>query len=355
MRGHRVYRGLGAVAGVVVSLTAAVASLAAGLTIADTRYADPYEFPVQISEEGSGAQSMLRNPLEEVSATLPISDDLTLQSGFNADVGRMLDRYAPTAFDGLFYSSAVYGSSYTGLSNGGNFLGLSANLSDGLGFTMGHASSSPGLNRYLMDARLAFAALGGHLLYDYRNTDSLVAGMHWDFARWGGLSLTASRSAERGLGLPNFVGARTSALGVSAHVGFGGGWVTTASYAEGLTQLELRPGVFTPDASLRTESYGVAVAKHGLFSKNDALGVTFARPAPNFATFANPSKANDLQFFGRDKVLNMAPETDIELGYKTEFFGDAIALQANASYQMNYGGMTGNNAVSLLSKAKIKF
>jgi hypothetical protein len=63
-----------------------------------------------------------------------------------------------------------------------------------------------------------------------------------------------------------------------------------------------------------------------------------------------------MQFFGRDKLLsNMSKETDIELGYKTEFFGDSVALQANASYQMNYGGMTGRDSVSLLSKAKIKF
>jgi hypothetical protein len=100
----------------------------------------------------------------------------------------------------------------------------------------------------------------------------------------------------------------------------------------------------------------VAVAKHGLFSKNDALGVAFARPAPNFGSTFTAENANDLQFFGRDKLLaGMAPETDIELGYKTEFFGDSVALQANASYQMNFGGQTGNNAVSLLSRAKIKF
>lgn len=51
----------------------------------------------------------------------------------------------------------------------------------------------------------------------------------------------------------------------------------------------------------------------------------------------------------------MAQETDIELGYKTEFFGDTVALQANASYQMNTGGIYGRESVSLLSKAKIKF
>ena len=351
------YRGLWAVAGVAVGMTAAAASLAADLSYPSTRQAYSFEMPVLISEPVSGPQSMLRNPLEEVSGTFPIADELSLQTGFNVDVGRMLERYAPSAFDGLFYNTAAQGSSYADLSNGGNYFGFTSNLTDGLSFTMGHVSSAPGLNRYLMDARLALAAMGGHLPYDYRNTGSLVAGMHWDFARWGGLNLTASQTSERGLGLPNFPALRTAALGVSARVGFGGGWVTTATYSEGISQLELRPGAFTPDTSLHTESYGVAVAKQGLFSKHDALGVTFARPAPNFAALAsaNANHGNDLQFFGRDKVLNMAPETDIELGYKTEFFGDSIALQANAAYQMNYGGQTGNNAVSLLSRAKIKF
>jgi hypothetical protein len=359
MRGRWNFRGLLAVAGVAVSLTAAAASPGLGLSAPEARIADVFETPVLIAEPGFGQgvvqQEMLRNPLNEVSISLPLSAGLTLDSGFSVDVGRMLERYAPTAFDGLFYRSLAYGSTYTSLSNGGSYLGLSASLADGLSLTLGHASSSPGLNRYLMDSRLALAAMGGKLPYDYRNTHSLVAGMSWDFARWGGVNLTASHGSENTLGLNSFGGTRTtSALGVSAHVRFGGGWVTTASYSEGLTQLELRPGAVTPDASVRTEAYGVAVAKHGLFSKNDALGVSFARPAPNFSNFSS-TKGNELQFFGRDKVLNMTPETDIELGYKTEFFGDSVALQANASYQMNYGGMTGNNAVSLLSKAKIKF
>ena len=50
-----------------------------------------------------------------------------------------------------------------------------------------------------------------------------------------------------------------------------------------------------------------------------------------------------------------APETDIQLGYVTNFLDGALALQANASYQMNYQGQTGATAVSLLSRAKIKF
>jgi hypothetical protein len=291
-----------------------------------------------------------------------LTDDLTLESGFNVDVGRVLERYAPSedAFAKLFYSSAAFGSSYASLSNGGTYLGLNMKLAEGVQFTFGHAASAPGWNRYLLTPRSALAALGGRLPYDSRSTDSVVAGMTWDFAKWGGLGFTASQTTEHGgvLGLanPRIGSAHTTALGVSAHVGFGGGWVTTASYSEGSTQLDLRPGAFAPDASLRSESYGVAVAKHGLFSKNDALGVAFARPAPNFGTTFTAESGNDLQFFGRDKLLaGMAPETDIELGYKTEFFGDSVALQANASYQMNFGGQKDNNALAVLSRAKIKF
>ena len=49
------------------------------------------------------------------------------------------------------------------------------------------------------------------------------------------------------------------------------------------------------------------------------------------------------------------PETDIEVGYVTTFLDGSLALQTNASYQMNFAGQTGANSVSLLSRARIKF
>ena len=49
------------------------------------------------------------------------------------------------------------------------------------------------------------------------------------------------------------------------------------------------------------------------------------------------------------------PETDLQLGYVTSFLDGALALQANAAYQMNYQGQTGANSLSVLSRAKIKF
>jgi hypothetical protein len=363
MRGCWLNRGLLA-AGVVVSLTAAPASLAAdatGLVVPAARLAGDFELPVMLPDEVA-PPNVLQNPLAEITASYAFDDRMALEIGYNADVARMLDRLAPGAdgFDGLFYSSAALGSPYAGLSSGGDYAGLRGKLSEGLALSFGRAASSPGLNRFLLSPSNAFAGLGGRMPFDVRYTNSVLAAMTWNFARWGGVNLTATQTDERGgvLGISNpALSARTSSLGVAAHVSFGGGWVTTASYSEGLTQLALRPGAIGTNTTLRTEAFGVAVAKHGLFKKNDALGVAFAQPAPNFgAPLTTADKSNDLQFFGHDKLLStMARETDIELGYKTSFFGDSVALQANASYQMNYGGITGRESVSLLSKAKIKF
>ncbi len=65
---------------------------------------------------------------------------------------------------------------------------------------------------------------------------------------------------------------------------------------------------------------------------------------------------------GRPHVLpenflfdSKTPETDFELGYVTTFLDGSVALQTNASYQMNFAGQSGSNAVSFLSRAKIKF
>jgi hypothetical protein len=359
-------RALKAVAGVAVIWAAAAASSAAapdGLSAPEARLAGSFAFdiPVALPPSSSGPQDLLRNPLEEVSGRLDLGNGVTLESGLNVDVLRALDRYAPTAnaYDGLFYSSAALGSPYLALSSGGSWLGVNLSALDGFSFTFGRASSAPGLNPYLLTPRSAYGALTGVLPYDSRNTNSVLAAMTWNFAKWGGLSVTASQANETGgvLGLVNSVinTAHTSSLGVTARVGFGGGWVTTATYSEGSTQLDLRPNALQLDGILHTQSYGVAVAKRAVFSKNDALGVAFARPAGAYQPFTTDT-SSDLQFFGRDKLFpSPAQETDFELGYKTQFFGDSIALQANAAYQMNLNGQTGNNAVSLLSRAKIKF
>jgi hypothetical protein len=371
-------RALFTVAGVVASLATALPSLAlessgtanvSGITAPAARLAD-YTFrldlPALMPGLSSGPQDLSRYATNEVESNFVLFDGVSLISGFNVDVARLLDRYAPTAgaYDGLFTSASALNSPYASLSSGGGYIGVSLALVDGLHLDFGQASSAPGYNPYLLSPRLAVAGLGGaDLPYDARSTSSLLAGVSWNFAKWGGFDFTASQTAERdgALGENNAAidMARTSALGFSAHVGFGGGWVTQASYSEGTTQLDLRPGAFTAagvESEMHVHSYGIAVAKRGLFG-NDALGLAFSRPAPNYGSGAFPAgNSSEMQFFNRDKLFaGTMPETDIELGYVTHFFGNSVALQANASYQTNLGGQNGINAVSLLSRAKIKF
>ncbi len=360
-------------AGIVAILAAASSSraLASGtdsaITAPPARLAGSsfsLDLPVLMPALSTGPQDLSRYATNEVFSEILLFDGVGIDTGFNVDIARVLDRYAPTAgaYDGLFYSASALNSPFASLASGGSLIGTTVSLADDLHFHFGLASREPGLNPYLVSPRLAVAGLGGAgLPYDTRHTNALIAGLSWNFAKWGGLGFTASQTSEHdgALGTNNssIDTARTSALGLTAHVGFGGGWVTTASYSESSTQLDLKPGANGAETSLHAQAYGIAVAKHGLFG-NDALGVALSRPAPSYDTGSFTSgNSNDLQFFGHDKLFaGAAPETDIELGYVTSFLdGGSIALQTNASYQMNFGGQNGNNAMTVLSRAKIKF
>lgn len=353
-------RALKSAAGVVVILATASVSVAHAMSPAATSD-DSFNIVVNVPGASIGPEDLSRFTTEQYLNQFTY-DGIGITTGFNTDVAAVIDSYVPgaKAYDGLFYSADL-GSPYLGLSSGGSFLGINMSPYRQMQLTLGMASRSAGYNPYLLNLHMAVGLLGASgMPYDARSSTTFVAGAAWNFSGWGGLGFTASQTTEHGgvLGLADrdVDTARTSALGVTAHVGFGAGWVTTASYSEGATQLDLRPGALgNTESVIRTQSYGIAVAKHGLFG-NDSLGVAFARPAPSYTSSFAPGTSSDMQFFGRDKLFaGTASETDIELGYKTEFFGDSVALQANAAYQMNYGGQVGNNGVSLLSRAKIKF
>jgi hypothetical protein len=139
--------------------------------------------------------------------------------------------------------------------------------------------------------------------------------------------------------------------------------VTTFSYNEGVTQLNLRPnGLVTDSDSLHSRAYGMAVAKHGLFNNSDTLGFSLTRPIQVYrggvgltAATGVDSSGNLLVGHERVSLASLTPETDVELGYVTTFFDGALALQANAGYQMNFAGQNGTNALTVLSRAKINF
>ncbi|HEY0266551.1 MAG TPA: hypothetical protein VGC16_07350, partial [Rhizomicrobium sp.] len=222
---------------------------------------------------------------------------------------------------------------------------------------LGASVNSERLDRFSFDSAAPTGNLA--LVYDASETRSLLGGLSWDVTSALGLDVTGISAQRSGvpLGLTGNIApkASTNAFGVAAHMNIGEGWVTTASFSEGMTQLDQRGSAAA--ANLREQSYAIAIAKHGLFG-GDAVGLSFSQPAPSMAgSFSSLTSAGELPplVVGQNFNPSHTPETDISVGYVTNFLDGAVALQTNAAYQTNVQGQRGATAVSLLSRAKIKF
>jgi hypothetical protein len=197
--------------------------------------------------------------------------------------------------------------------------------------------------------------LAQRLATNLRSIGTTSASLNWNFADWGAVGLTASHSngnsALLGPSLRNGSPADASALGISARVGFAEGWVTTLTFAEGVTQLDLSRDqlVGKPD-SLRSEAYGIGLAKTGLFG-DDAFGIALSRPLQIY-TGSKSFGALNTNFA---LANTQARESDVELGYVTSFLDGTLALQANAAYQVNAAGAKGQTAVAGVARAKLNF
>jgi hypothetical protein len=291
-----------------------------------------------------------------------ILDNMSLGFGVTTDLATRFGPGATTEGNDILFSEPALSGPYASLSNGGAFGVVNLGLSDDMRFFMG-AASLTGMDTYPAGITSTVARLGGAPLpYDTRSANSILAGIDLEFAPWGGVTFTGSQTSEHDGVLGNYDpairAADTSALDMSAHLQLGGGWITTASFAAGITKLDLKPGLGVTAGDIGTRSYGLSVAKRGVFG-NDAMGVAISRPAAGNpdSEFALMS-ADDArpQFFAGNRLLDgQSSETDFEVGYVTTFLDGSVALQANAAYQMNFAGQSGTNAVSLLSRAKIKF
>jgi hypothetical protein len=287
------------------------------------------------------------------SSTL-LSPNFSLDAGRNLDIAARFDNYDGGPSPLLSAVTAPY----LGLANGGRYVGFTYAPSSELRLRLGSSFNSDGIDNLSVDP---FSANGDlPLSYHASITQSLVAAASWDFSAATGFDVTAISSSRSGapLGFDTNLPDRssTNAIGVAAHVGLGGGWVTKLAYSEGLSQLDLRSG----QASSEEQSYAIAIAKRGLFG-DDAMGFAFSRPAPGLvSSFDALTNSGDLPPMviahgGEAALRPQAPENDFQLGYVTNFLDGALALQANASYQTNYQGQPGATAVSVLSRAKIRF
>src|SRR5882672_9738906 len=282
---------------------------------------------------------------QDVSSAHPntVAADLAPGIRFELSHGRNFD-----AFGDLFSSPSTLGSTY--LSGTSSSVGASFALSDDLSFSIGQSNWSFGALGEDQPSQFS-RDLAERLGANVRDVGTMSANLNWNFADWGGFAITASRSSGNAslLGIvPGSLGgvgaADTTALGISARVGFGEGWVTTVAYSGGVSQIDLSRNhlIGNPD-SVSLQAFGVAPAKQGLFGA-DALGIAVSRPTQVYGGSLGAALAN-----------SQARESDVELGYVTSFLGGSLALQANAAYQVNAAGAQGQNAVAGVARAKLKF
>jgi hypothetical protein len=304
-----------------------------------------------------GSRSLaLSNGNPTFAASTLLASNMALDSGRGVDVAARFLAYS----DGVEPFLLPVTAPYLALADGGRYGGFTFMPAGNLRLRAGIAINSERLDQFRFDAVLPGGPLA--LTYDASESKSLLGGLSWDVSSALGLDVTAITSQRSGvpLGFDNVAAiapkADTQALGLSAHMDIGQGWVTTASFSEDLTQLDQRD-VAGP-ANLHEQSYSFAIAKHGLFG-DDALGFSFSRPAPSMAgAFVDGLTASgDLAPLVATQGLsgNRATESDFQLGYVTNFLNGAVALQTNAAYQTNFQGQPGATSVSLLSRAKIKF
>ena len=269
--------------------------------------------------------------------------DLTQDIKLELANGRNWESYGD-----LFPSAFGLNSGY--LTGTTTYAGVSVALTDDLDLNFGR--SNLGFGALSADQPSPFSRdLAERLGDNLRDTGVSSASISWNFADWGGLAVTASQASGNGALLGVISGPMSAAgtveslsLGISARVGFGEGWVTSIAYSGGVTQLDLsRNGLIANPETLSSRGFGLALTKQGLFGA-DALGISLSRPLQVYTGAIGAALAG-----------TQARESDVELGYVTTFLDGTLALQANAAYQLNAAGNEGENAVTGVARAKLKF
>lgn len=288
--------------------------------------------------------------LQDVTALHPTAIGVARGVQLELSRGRNWDPYAD-----LFPATASLNSAYLS----GTHTSLTARFALGrdVTFDASHVSLGLGALSDTQPNELArnLAARSG---VDLRNVGTTTANLNWNVSDWAGVAITASHGNGNAPLLSNVpaslrgAGASgSSALGISARVGFGEGWVTTLTYAEGITQVDLsRDKLISSGDALRSQAYGIGLAKKGLFG-DDALGIALSRPQ-QIAPGTSALGALNTNFA---LANTQARESDVELGYVTTFMDGTLALQANAAYQVNAAGTRGQNALAGLARAKLNF
>jgi len=300
--------------------------------------------------------------LSDVSAEVPVAPNASLEFGYRLDNIAPLVTGLGAQDSGLVLANTSRGAEYAPFGNA-DYVGATLKLAPSVSLHVGEANSNLDRNEANENAFATLSRPVDALLnLGQRTANSLMAGVTLKAADWGGVDLTASHTDAR-FGVIDSApisSLSSNAINVSAELKFGSGWVTSASYGQSLSKLDIKPSALSLSSTdeLQRSGYAVSIAKHGIFG-DDALGLSVSRPVDpeiSSAGFAGAvSYASPPNFTGPDHLLGEAKsETDVELGYSTSF-SDSFALQTNAAYDMNFQGQSGVNALQFFSRAKIKF
>jgi len=302
------------------------------------------------------------------------TSDVSFDVGYKLRLAGRINEYdanSSQAYSGLYLSASAVNSPYASLTDGGNYIGTTINLADGLNLRSGFSWLAPDSQQTVpltSDKLARYAMRNESSTLEQRAANAAVMGLSWDFAGWGGLGVVASQTTEQngvlggsGSGALNLArSADTSAVNASLRLGLGNDWVATVAYGEGITRLNVQPGGILDSASaLRSRSYGVALATHDLLG-DDALGFALTRPMHIYSGNGTVSAATAVDDAGNVTIsqgliafAESTPETDLEAGYTKALLEGHLSLQTDAAYQMDVAGQRGRNAATLVTRLKL--
>lgn len=305
--------------------------------------------------------------LSDVVITARLSDMTSVSFGHNATLEGLVNRLdlaADARFDGLFLSASALNSPFLALTGGGDTGAASLRLGRDAVLTVGYsqleAESDDALPTSVMasDAQLAMIRDDTS---QTRSAKSMLAAVSWELAPWAmvGVSLGQTDEEDSMLGsresgaLALTSEASTRSAGVSTRVDLGGGYALSASWSMGETDASPVAGSIVQSYSpIESQAYGMAIARRGIFSDRDSLGLAVSRPlhitSGSASILASNGVTDDRGIVYAQEIVSLAsatPETDYELGYTTLLTASTM-LQASLIYQQNAGGEAGANALA---------
>jgi hypothetical protein len=314
----------------------------------------------------SGRDDVRVSDVRDAVLTARLSEDTSVTIGYRAAAaGRMnqLDLAASEAYDGLFLSASAMNSPYLGFASDASLAVATVDVAEDVSLSFGESDPLAPYEDEILTVEERLALLRQDRTH-LASGEGSTAALSWRVAPWGLVGFNVAYTDEdnalfgalEGGALALTAEASTASVGAGARVNLGSDWVASASWNAGVSHVvPLAGGLFANVSELHTEAYGVALAKRGIFGAADAIGFGVSRPLHvvegQAVMIASTGVTRGREIVYTTETINLAsatPETDLEFGY-TAALGPMTVLQINAIYQMDLGGVQGEEAIAGLA------